>query len=311
MGVVRLGVGDSAPAWVRGGVVAVGNYDGVHRGHAALLAAARELAGPNRPVVPVTFDPHPLVLLAPERYQPPLTTMMERARLLQEIGAEHVVILRTTAELLALSPETFFNRIVREALGARGMVEGFNFRFGRDRAGSNDTLRTLSRGEDIEFREVPAFETGGRPVSSSRVREAILTGDVAAASELLNRPYRVSGVVGTGAKRGRTIGFPTANLEQVETLLPGTGVYAVRAETPAGMFVGAANIGPNPTFGEDARKVEVHLLDFAGDLYGQPLSVDFMARLRETRKFAGVEALVEQMTKDVAEARRIVTGKHT
>jgi riboflavin kinase / FMN adenylyltransferase len=303
MAVVPLRLQDSPPPKVRGGVLAVGNFDGVHRGHAALLSAAQVL---GRPVVAVTFDPHPLVLLAPEKYQPPLTTVAERTRLLHRVGADHVVVLQTTPELLALSPDDFFERIVGRALGARGMVEGFNFRFGRDRAGSNDTLRALCRAAGIEFREVPAFTLGGRPVSSSRVREALVTGDVAGAAELLDRPYRVTGTVGTGARRGRALGFPTANLERVETILPADGVYAVAVETGAGRFAGAAHIGPNATFGEQARTLEVHLLDFAGDLYGQSLSVDFIARLRGTQKFAGVDALVEQMKRDVAEARRIV-----
>ncbi len=306
MPVIPLRLQDVPPENVRGGIVAVGNFDGVHRGHAALIASAAQSAAAARPVVAVTFDPHPLVLLAPERFQPPLTTVVERARLLQSVGAEHVVILQTTPELLGLSPEAFFDRIIRGSLSARGMVEGFNFRFGRDRAGSNDTLRILCRHAEIEFREVPPFTLGGRPVSSSRVREALLAGDLREATELLGRPYRVSGVVGTGARRGRTIGFPTANLDRVETLLPGNGVYAVMVETPAGRFAGAAHVGPNATFGEDARKVEVHLLDFAGDLYGQTLAVDFVARIRGTEKFATVDALVDRMTRDVAEARRLL-----
>ena len=304
MSVVPLRLHDAPPPEVRGGVVAVGNFDGVHRGHAALIAAARQLG--RGPVVPVTFDPHPLVLLAPEKYQPPLTTVPDRVSLLHAGGADHVVVLRTSPELLALAPEAFFRAIVRGALGARGVVEGFNFRFGKDRAGSNDTLRTLCAEAAIEFREVPAFELGGRPVSSSRVRDALAAGDMAAAADLLARPYRVSGTVGTGARRGRTIGFPTANLERIETFVPAEGVYAVSVTTDAGVFAGAAHIGPNATFGEDVRTVEVHLLDFDGDLYGQTLAVDFVARLRSTRKFDGVDALVEQMRRDVAQARRIV-----
>jgi riboflavin kinase/FMN adenylyltransferase len=304
MPVVPLRLPDDPPESVRGGVVAVGNFDGVHRGHAALIATARELAGPGRPVIPVTFDPHPLVLLAPERYQPPLTTVAERGRLLHEVGADQVVVLQTTPELLALSPESFFEHIIRGKLRAAGIVEGFNFRFGHDRAGSNDTLRSLCQSVGIAFREVPAFEMDGRPVSSSRVRQALMNGDLPLATELLGRPYRVTGVVGHGARRGRTIGFPTANLDHVETLLPANGVYATRVETPRGRFVGAAHIGPNVTFGEDARKLEVYLLDFEGDLYGQTLSVDFVARLRGTEKFNGVEALIEQMKKDVAATRQ-------
>jgi len=304
MAVVPLRLHESAPAPVRGGVVAVGNFDGVHGGHAALIASARELAGRAGSVVPVTFDPHPLVLLAPERYQPPLTTATERARLLHEVGADHVVVLQTTPELLKLSPEGFFQTILRQGLGARGIVEGFNFRFGRDRAGSTETLKSLCAAAVIPFLEVAAFTLGDRPVSSSRVRDALGSGDVAAATELLGRPYRVTGIVGTGARRGRTIGFPTANLEEVQTLLPADGVYAVKASTNAGTFAGAAHVGPNATFGENARTVEVHLLDFSSDLYGQTLAVDFIARLRGTRAFAGVDELVEQIRLDVADARR-------
>ena len=306
MAVVVLRLHEVLPPAVRGGVVAVGNFDGVHRGHVALLRAARELAGRSGSVVAVTFDPHPLVLLAPERYQPPLTTTAERARLLHHAGADHVVVLQTTRELLSLSPEGFFQTILRESLGARGVVEGFNFHFGRDRAGSNETLRNLSAAAVIDFLEVPAFTLGGRPVSSSRVRDAIMTGDVAAASELLARPYRVTGVVGTGARRGRTLGFPTANLERVKTLLPADGVYAVAVPTGARTFAGAAHVGPNATFGAETRTLEVHLLDFEGDLYGQALAVDFVARLRGTEKFPGIDALVEQMRRDVTEARKII-----
>jgi riboflavin kinase/FMN adenylyltransferase len=306
MAVVPLRLHESAHGGVRGGVVAVGNFDGVHRGHAALVAAARELAGRACSVIALTFDPHPLVLLAPERYQPPLTTVPDRARLLHEIGTDHVVVLQTTRDLLSLSPERFFQTILRAALGARGVVEGFNFRFGRDRAGSNATLRDLCASAAIDFLEVPAFTLGDRPVSSSRVREALGNGDVPAATELLGRRYRVTGKVGTGARRGRTIGFPTANLDGVETLLPADGVYAVAATTAHGTFAGAAHIGPNATFREDVRKVEVHLLDFTGDLYGQSLAIDFVACLRKTQKFSGVDALIEQMHRDVAEARRTV-----
>jgi len=306
MAVVPLRLREMPPESVRGGVAAVGNFDGVHRGHAAMLAAARELAGRSRSVVAVTFDPHPLVLLSPERYQPPLTTIAERARLLHELGADHVVVLQTTAEMLSLTPDGFFQTVLRASLGARGVVEGFNFRFGRDRAGSNATLRELCASAVIDFLEVPAFTLGDRPVSSSRVRDALVRGDVATATELLGRPYRVSGTVGTGAKRGRTIGFPTANLEQVETLLPADGVYAVRVTASERGFAGAAHIGPNATFGEARRQLEVHLLDFDGDLYRQTLAIDFVGRVRETKKFAMVDALIEQMRRDVAEARKMV-----
>jgi riboflavin kinase/FMN adenylyltransferase len=309
MALISLRHDEVAPVAAQGGVVAVGNFDGVHRGHAALVDVARTLGESGGMVVPVTFDPHPLKLLAPDRYQPPLTTIAERTRLLHELGAGHVIVLQTDRNLLALTPHEFFEKIIRQSLRATGIVEGFNFHFGRDRAGSNDTLRSLCRAAKIEFREVPAFTIGDRPVSSSRVREAISVGDMATTTELLGRPYRITGDVVTGARRGRTIGFPTANLEHVETVVPSIGVYAVSAPMRCGVFTGAANVGPNPTFGEDSRKIEVHLIDFDGDLYGQTIDVDFVAKLRDTRKFANVDALIEQMRADVVIARRIVAGE--
>lgn len=309
MAVVPLQLGESVPELVHGSIIAIGNFDGVHLGHAALIAAARKKAG-SKQVVAVTFDPHPLVLLAPERYQPPLTTVNDRARHLGEIGVDHVVVLQTTRELLALAPEAFFERIVRGSLRASGMAEGFNFRFGLDRAGSNEMLKSLCEAAGMRFREVSAFEKDGRPVSSSLVRNALNEGNVVAATALLNRHYHLTGRVVTGAKRGRTIGFPTANLEGIETLVPAEGVYAVIANTPTERFAGAANIGPNPTFGENARKIEVHLLDFTGDLYGTAMTVAFVERLRGTTKFSGLDALKEQLQKDILMVRsmRVILG---
>jgi riboflavin kinase/FMN adenylyltransferase len=244
-------------------------------------------------------------LLAPDRFQPLLTTPEHRAELLHQAGADQVVILHTTPELLALEANEFFRRILCEGLRAKGVVEGFNFRFGHDRRGSNDSLREWCAATGMVFREVPAFTDDGSPVSSSRVRAALQEGDIAAAAALLNRPYRVAGRVGTGAKRGRTIGFPTANLEDVETLVPAEGVYAVRAFADGAAYAAAANIGPNPTFGEQARKIEVHLIDFAGDLYGRTLVVDFLSRLRETKRFASVDELIAQLNHDVEQARKL------
>jgi riboflavin kinase/FMN adenylyltransferase len=154
---------------------------------------------------------------------------------------------------------------------------------------------------------VSPLTVGGEPVSSSRVRAALVAGDVNGAAELLGRPYRIDGTVVTGAKRGRTLGFPTANLDGVETLLPKEGVYAVRAAVGEATYPAAANVGPNPTFGEDARKIEVHLIGFGGDIYGQPMGVEFVARLRDTRPFAGVSELSDQLQRDVEAARAKAT----
>lgn len=304
MSTVSLEWSTHAPPEFAGGAVTVGNFDGVHLGHRALVRACRALADRlGGPAVAVTFDPPPHQVLHPGPVRPPLTTLPERADLLRGAGADHVVILRTSPSLLALSPEAFFEDVIARQLGAKGVVEGYDFRFGRGRAGTNSTLRDLCTAAGLAFEDVPQVVSTGAPVSSSRVRAAIVAGDVDAAAELLARPYRISGIVVSGARRGRVIGFPTANLGEVPSVLPGNGVYAVRALVDGKMWPGAANIGPNPTFGDDARKIEVHLIGFSGDIYGRSVSVEFAARLRDTRPFAGIAELTEQLKRDVEAAK--------
>lgn len=304
MGLLRFEWGAELPADCRHGVACIGNFDGVHRGHSALLGEARRLSErTSGPVVAVTFDPHPIHLLSPDREQPPLTTIEERARLLRKAGSDQVLVLHTTPEVLQLTPEAFFDGLLLHALGVRGLVEGYNFRFGHERAGSNDMLRECSAKAGIEFVEVGAVEWLGEPVSSSKVRHAIEAGEITKANDLLGRFYFVSGMVGTGARRGRTIGFPTANLEELLTVIPGEGVYSTRAWVGDRAYPAAANIGPNPTFGEFARKLEVHLIDFTGDLYGQNLRVEFLSKLRETIKFASVDHLKYQLQQDIEASR--------
>lgn len=305
MSIAHLEWHEYPPAGFAGGAVSVGNFDGVHRGHAALVRAVREAArAASGPAVIVTFDPPPHEVLHANTHRPPLTTIADRTELLLAAGADRVVVLKASAALLALSPEAFFEDVLARQLGAKAVVEGFNFRFGRGRAGSNDTLRALCRGAGLAFTEVPEHALEGEAVSSSRVRAALDAGDVARAAQLLGRAYRIAGTVVTGAKRGRTLGFPTANLGDVPTLLPANGVYAVRALVGGEPWPAAANVGPNPTFGEDARKIEVHLLGFGGDVYGQPMAVEFAARLRDTRPFAGVAELTAQLQKDIADAQK-------
>jgi riboflavin kinase/FMN adenylyltransferase len=289
------------------GAVAIGNFDGVHRGHAVLLQELRRQADRvAAPAVVLTFDPPPLQLLRPEQFQPMLTTVPERGDLLHECGADQVLFLHTTHDLLKLSPQQFFQEVIQERLAARTLVEGFDFRFGHNREGTVDTLRELCQAAGLGLVLVPPLERNGAIVSSSRVRTALLQGNVREAADLLGRPYRLRGTVGTGQQRGQKLGFPTANLERLETLAPGDGVYAVRTWHGNTVWSGAANIGPNPTFGEHARKVEVHLIGFQGNLVGQELAIDFIERLRDTRAFAGVNQLVEQLRIDVERARRLV-----
>jgi riboflavin kinase/FMN adenylyltransferase len=221
------------------------------------------------------------------------------------LGADHVLILRVTQEMLALRAAEFFAQVLQERLHTRALVEGPNFGFGRGREGNVQTLAQLCIPAGIQLAVVPPVVLEGVEISSSRVRSLLATGSVREAAALLGRPYRLHGTVGVGERRGRKLGFPTANLEQLRTLAPGDGVYAVRLAAQGELWAGAANIGPNPTFGENARKVEVHLIEFHGDLYGQPLAVDFVERLRDTRPFATIEELVEQLRRDIQEAREI------
>ena len=296
------------PANCRGGAVTIGNFDGVHRGHAALLAAVRAQADAlHGPGVAFTFEPRPLDLLRPGQAGPPLMTTEDRVRLLREGGADHVLVIRTTPELLALTAAEFFAEVVQQRLAARALVEGPNFGFGRARQGNVEMLAQLCRANDIALTIVPPVQINGDEVSSSRIRATLLRGDVDEGADLLGRPYRLSGVVGTGQRRGQTLGFPTANLDAVPTLIPGDGVYAVRAYVGDTPWPAAANIGPNPTFGENARKVEVHLIDFHGDLYGAALTIDLLHRLRDTRPFRNVTELTEQLQRDIDQARGIVT----
>jgi riboflavin kinase / FMN adenylyltransferase len=295
-------LGDVMPAECRAGVIAVGNFDGVHRGHQALVAeAVRQAHELNTAAVAVTFDPHPTQLLRPESFQPLLTTPAYRAELLQAAGVHHVLILHTAPALLNLQAVEFFDRIVRGHLQAHAIVEGFNFGFGKNREGTIATLQALGAKAGIPVTLVPPVKIDGQPVSTSRVRRAVVAGNVDHARELLGRPYRLIGTVGVGARRGATLGFPTANLTEVDNLVPGDGVYAVDVLNDGRPWRGAANVGP--TFGEQARKVEVHLLDFQGDLYGVRLAVDFLHKLREPRPFASAKELIDQISADVARVR--------
>jgi riboflavin kinase/FMN adenylyltransferase len=305
MTAVFLNQTDERPPGFAGCAAAIGNFDGVHRGHLALVAAtirrAKELGGP---AVAVSFDPPPYQVLFPHApVRPPLTDLAERTRLLHAAGIDRVAILRTTPDLLALTPERFFADVIVRQLGAKALVEGFNFRFGVNRSGNTNTLRSLCSGAEIYFEEVPPFELDGETVSSSRVRAALMNGDVSLAERLLGRLYAIAGTVVKGAERGRTLGFPTANLSDVHVVLPGDGVYAVRAKVSGEWRPAAANIGPNPTFGDDARKIEVHVLDFAGDLYGSRLELEFTSKLRDTHPFATAAELIVQLKQDVEHAR--------
>jgi riboflavin kinase/FMN adenylyltransferase len=297
---------DNLPSDLTGGAVTIGNFDGVHRGHARLIERLeRQAAVLGGPAIVFTFEPHPVVLLRPAAAPPPLTWAERKAELLKELGVDTVIAYPTDEPLLQLAPEEFFGQIVCQRLQARAVVEGPNFRFGRDRRGDVARLADLCRRAGIVLEIVEPVQAGESYISSSRVRECIRKGDVDSARAMLTRPYRVRGFVTHGARRGATIGFPTANLEAVDTLLPGVGVYAGRAFTTTDAWPAAINIGPNPTFSEHAFKFEIHLIGYSGSLYGQPLEVDFLSRLRDIQPFASVEQLKQQLDVDIQAAREI------
>lgn len=291
---------------MRSGAVAIGNFDGVHHGHARivarLIAKARQVGGP---AVVFTFDPHPVRLLRPAEAPPPLTWTDRKAELLAELGVDSIIAYRTDEALLRLTDRQFFDEIVRGRIAARAMVEGPNFFFGRDRMGTIDVLRKLTAEAGMSLEVVEPVVIDGEIVSSSRVRRLLAAGRVDEARRMLTRPYRIRGMVTHGVGRGARIGFPTANLDAIDTLLPGVGVYAGQAVAHAGRWPAAIHVGPNPTFAEHALKVEVHLIGFDGQLYGEPLEADFVARLRDIRPFAGAEELREQLACDVLAARRV------
>ena len=291
---------DELPWELQGGAVSIGNFDGVHRGHARIVEQVRTQAAlVDGPSIVFTFDPHPVRLLRPDKVPPPLTWTDRKADLLRELGVDALVVYPTDENLLALTPDAFFREIVVQRLGARAMVEGPNFFFGKDRAGDIQVLRELCQSNAVTLEVVEPLVDGESFVSSSRIRDLIRSGDVAAATELLTRPYRIRGMVTHGAARGAKIGFPTANIDAIDTILPKVGVYAARAITSEGAWPAAVNVGPNPTFGEDVLKVEAHLIGYSGSLYGQPLEVDFLARVRDTRGFTSVEELKQQLHQDI------------
>jgi riboflavin kinase/FMN adenylyltransferase len=299
----------SFPASLRGGAATLGNFDGVHRGHVAVLdalrAAAREVGGPS---VVYTFDPAPTAVLVPERHPPRLLSLEARVAELHAAGVDVVVVERFSRALAAHPARWFAEQVVGRRLGARAVVLGWDARFGRGREGSAESLREHLPG--VLVRELPALTADGTPVSSSRVRALVAEGDVTNAAALLGRPHRLHGTVVHGDARGRTIGFPTANLLLDTELLPAHGVYAVRARADGieGTFPGVMNLGVRPTVDGSRLSVEVHLLGWSGDLYGAGMTVDLVQRVREERRFPSLDALVAQIRADAAAAARILGG---
>ena len=299
------------PPYVKSTVITVGTFDGVHRGHRdvieRLVARSHALKIPS---VLVTFDPHPLQIVNPSAAPLLLTTHDEKLEVIAETGVDYMAVVPFTSRLASFSAEDFVELMLRRCFRMRELLIGYDHGFGRQRAGNVNVLRSLGERDGFRLEVVdPVSTSDGHSVSSTSIRRAIAGGDLDRAAASLGRLYSVSGRVIEGAQRGRTIGFPTLNLgpPPPRKLLPPEGVYAVRVQTPVGPVGGMMNLGPRPTFGDSATSLEAHLFDTAGNFYGAHVRVDFVARLRETRKFASAEQLSAQLRHDEGEARNALT----
>jgi riboflavin kinase/FMN adenylyltransferase len=313
-GPVPTGPSAPLPIGPKGTVVTVGSFDGVHLGHQAVLAeVARRAAAAGRASVLVTFEPHPLAVINPQAAPPLLTTGPERREILALSPIDYALFLRFDRALARLSPEQFVQDVLRARCGMQDLVFGYDHGFGRNRSGDVETLRRLGAELGFAVDAVPAADVEGEPVSSGRIRRAVAGGDLRTAARLLGRPYTVSGRVSAGERRGRILGIPTINLGEIpaEKLLPPDGVYAVWVEWRGGRASGMMNQGPRPTFGEGGRVLEAHLFGFEGDLYGEWVRLEWVERLRDVRRFAGVEQLQEQLGRDRARAEAILARGHS
>jgi riboflavin kinase/FMN adenylyltransferase len=295
------------PPGLGGTVLTVGTFDGVHRGHRLVLARLAERSRETGLAsVLVTFSPHPLEVVNPAAAPLLLTAGDEKTEVLIESRLDYAVILPFTLSLSAYSAEQFVDEVMLRRLGMRELLVGYDHGFGRGREGDVDVLKSLgiARGFGVEV-VPPVAARDGRPISSTAIRRSVAGGDLARAADGLGRPYSVSGTVVHGAARGRLLGYRTLNIEapSPRKLLPPEGVYAIRAQTSSGSYGGMMNLGSRPTFNESALALEAHLFDADGDWYGSRVRVDFIARLRDTKKFSGPEALIHQLAQDEQMAR--------
>lgn len=303
----------------RNGVVVIGNFDGVHKGHQAVLEQARQKAKSlgNVPVTVLVFDPHPRQYFAPHAPSLRLTRLLTRAELIERYGGEHTVALTFNKDMASMSPDAFIEDIIITALGAKAVCVGHDFHFGKNRAGTPDMLKTygIERGfEVIILDAVTPAEAGARPYSSTAIRECLTRGEIKHATKLLGHSWRLENIISQGDERGRTINFPTANLHLEDYHLPLFGVYAVRADFKTGEFAGkqfdgVANLGIRPSFDTEAPRLEVHLFDFDAMVYGEMLSVALIDFIRPEQKFDTLDALKTQIAKDAESAKLMLAAQ--
>ena len=308
-GIARLSGGEPLPEHLRGGVVAVGNFDGVHRGHQAVLGAAREIArSMGKPLLCLTFEPHPRSVFNPAEPVPRLTPAPIRARLLDALGFDAVVEQGFDKDFAGIEPDAFVKTVLVEQLQAAHVVAGFDFHYGRKRTGTPQTLKEAGARHGFGATLVPALgDVDGETISSSRIRALLEYGNVDRAAEMLGYRWTIGGTVQTGAKLGRTLGYPTANILLVPDTMLKFGIYAVRLRRADGsLHDGVASYGRRPTFDNGAALFETFLFDFSDDLYGEEVAVSVFGFLRGEEKFDGVEALVAQMDRDSENAKALL-----
>ncbi|MGZ8997925.1 MAG: bifunctional riboflavin kinase/FAD synthetase [Allosphingosinicella sp.] len=302
----RLEGGSAVPAPLRGGIVALGNFDGFHEGHQAVVGRAVSRArAEGRPALVATFDPHPVRFFAP--HLPPfrLTTLDQRERLFAAAGADAMLVFRFDGELASVTAPDFVGDYLASRIGAVGVVTGEDFTFGKGRGGNVEVLKILGQANRMSVDSVSPISESGEPVSSSRIREALQRGECETATRLLTRCFAIEGEVEHGDKRGRTLGYPTANLSLGNYLRPRFGIYAVRGRLPDGTLLdGVASLGTRPMFDPPKELLEPYFFDFDGDLYGQTIEVELVSFIRTEQKFDDLEALKRQMALDSEEARR-------
>jgi riboflavin kinase/FMN adenylyltransferase len=295
------------PSAARGGVYAIGNFDGVHRGHRALLQAARERAAElGAPAGVILFEPHPREHFQPDSAHFRLTPLARKLELIDALGLDVAVVLKFDAALAGLTAEDFLARIVVDALAARHVVVGYNFRFGKGRTGDAATLQRVGRALGFGVTVVQRVDEAGTAFSSGAVRDALARGDVAAAARILGHWWRISGPVVGGFGRGSGLGFPTANIALGSAAGLAHGIYAVRVYADGKAHRGAAYLGTRPTFDDGPPMLEVFLFGFEGDLYGREIAVEFIDYVRPDAKFQSIEALKEQIARDCAKAQRML-----
>jgi riboflavin kinase / FMN adenylyltransferase len=304
---VIKGIGD-IPHKFRNSFATIGNFDGVHMGHQFLFKTLiQEAHEENQKTVVITFDPHPKKVLHPDRrpfYS--ITTLEEKIRLIEKQGIDALIIIPFTLEFSETSAEEFVQDLLWDKLHIRKMFIGHDYTFGKNREGNKSFLSAFGNQLGFEVNLINAFKINDTIISSTCLRHAILEGDLKAATTILGRPYNLSGIVIEGSRRGSNLGFPTANIKPVKVLIPLNGVYAAVTHMEESRYRSVLNIGVNPTFADEKFSIEVHILDFNDNIYGKPLDILFIDRLRDEIKFEGPEKLVEQIKQDIDQARTIL-----